>query len=163
MLPEVSESPFYREQRSMSYSFGHNDFYRINQQDQFMFDKNLSTIMQEEDDDDQVEGGEDEIDLESYYKRTRSKSSAAIMDIWSPSHLVQSDVEDAKWLAAQQKNTRRSSLIPPSTTTATIPMPPQRRFSFAPPSLIQRFDLIQYQLIYICIHFIDKMIFISFL
>lgn len=139
MLPEVSESPFYREQRSMSYSFGHNDFYNINQQHQFMFDKNLSTIMQEEDDN-EAEGEEeddDEIDLESYYKRTRSKSSAAIMDIWSPSHHVQTDVEDAKWLAAQHKNTRRSSLIPPSTTSSTIAMPPQRRFSLAPPSLIE--------------------------
>ncbi|CAO3631893.1 unnamed protein product [Mucor hiemalis] len=132
MLPEVSESPFYREQRSMSYSFGHDDFYNNNQQHQ-LFEKNLSTIMQEEDE-------EDDIDLESYYKRTRSKSSAAIMDIWSPSHHVQTDVEDAKWLAAQHRNTRRSSLIPPSTTTTTtapLPPPPQRRFSLAPPSLIE--------------------------
>lgn len=49
--------------------------------------------------------------------RTRSKSTAAIMDIWNPHHNLQTDIEDAKWIFANNRTTtsaRRSSLAPPT-------------------------------------------------
>lgn len=103
MLPEVSEEPFYREQRSMSYSYGHEDLFSTSLANQF-----LGTIMQEDDE-------------EEIFERTRSKSSAAIMDIWNTPESNQ--IEDAKWMAAHHRFGEQ-----------------QRRFSLRPSiSLLERF------------------------
>lgn len=125
MLPEVSEEPFYREQRSMSYSF-------TTQDDAKLFNHHhlfLDTIMQEEDE-------EDDQQQQDESKRTRSKSSAAIMDIWHPS-LKEDDAK--KWTMANNISGRRSSLIPPSLLDqedeqVTGIRERIRRFSLAPPS-----------------------------
>ncbi|ORE06256.1 hypothetical protein BCV72DRAFT_228582 [Rhizopus microsporus var. microsporus] len=104
MLPEVSGEPFYREHRSMSYSFGFEEQWQLKhhfQQQQHhqlqqhynmisnnknapLFSNNsgsapsnlLDTMHEEEE-----EEGEEEDLLRA---RVRSKSSAAVMDIWSP-------------------------------------------------------------------------------
>ncbi|KAG2196479.1 hypothetical protein INT46_001044 [Mucor plumbeus] len=126
MLPEVSEEPFYREQRSMSYSF-------TTQDDAKLFNHHhlfLDTIMQEDEEDDDDQQQQDES------KRTRSKSSAAVMDIWHPS-LKEDDTK--KWTMANNISGRRSSLIPPSLLDQeddrfTGIRERMRRFSLAPSS-----------------------------
>ncbi|OAD04807.1 hypothetical protein MUCCIDRAFT_155723, partial [Mucor lusitanicus CBS 277.49] len=91
MLPEVSEEPFYREQRSMSYSFTQDDTSMFNHHHLF-----LDTIMQEEDEeeDHHHQQLQQQQQQQEESKRTRSKSSAAIMDIWHPS-LKEDDAK--KW------------------------------------------------------------------
>lgn len=125
MLPEVSESPFYREYRSMSLSFGHDDLFSNTGSSANQF---LNTIMQEED---------EEVEPDDLYRfeRTRSKSSAAIMDIWNSP--LSNEVEDAKWMAVHHRTTQqqqqRSSLFTPPVSHS------ERRFSLAPNiSLLER-------------------------
>ncbi|KAI8047837.1 PSP1 C-terminal conserved region-domain-containing protein [Gilbertella persicaria] len=97
--PSEEPSSFYREHRSMSYSFS--------TQDAFVNPVVLDTIMQEE---------EDEVDMK---ERTRSKSTAAIMsNIWNPSFKQQDD--NQKWVHPTTTSThsrvvgsgRRLSLAP---------------------------------------------------
>ncbi|KAI9255339.1 PSP1 C-terminal conserved region-domain-containing protein [Helicostylum pulchrum] len=117
MLPEVSEEPYYRQYRSMSLSFGQPDLFSPSASSTNQF---LNTIMQEDD---------EEEEEEYRFERTRSKSSAAIMDIWNTP--LSTEVEDAKWLAVHHRTTTtaaaasRSLLTPPDTTC-------DRRFSLAP-------------------------------
>ncbi|CAO3622726.1 unnamed protein product [Mucor fragilis] len=129
MLPEVSEEPFYREQRSMSYSFTQDDAKMFNHHHLF-----LDTIMQEDDEEEDHHQQQQQQQDES--KRTRSKSSAAIMDIWHPS-LKEDDAK--KWTIANNISGRRSSLIPPSLLDQEDEQvvgirDRMRRFSLAPPS-----------------------------
>ncbi|KAI8051845.1 PSP1 C-terminal conserved region-domain-containing protein [Thamnidium elegans] len=110
MLPEVSEEPYYRQYRSMSLSFGQPDLFSPSTSSTNQF---LNTIMQEDDEEEEYR-----------FERTRSKSSAAIMDIWNTP--LSNEIEDAKWLAVHHRtNTARSLLTPPDTTS-------ERRFSLAP-------------------------------
>ncbi|KAF7727184.1 hypothetical protein EC973_007959 [Apophysomyces ossiformis] len=75
MLPEVSVEPFFREQRSMSYTVGHDDWPRyVSQQQQ------LDTMQEE---DETLTAMEEEMLLAARF-RARSKSSAAAFDIWNP-------------------------------------------------------------------------------
>jgi hypothetical protein len=124
MLPEV---PFYRQQRSMSYSFGQQEedddmFYSTNHHHLF-----LDTIMQEEEEEEE----------EIHFERTRSKSSSIMMnDIWHPTTV---------------DNNRRSSLIPPPTYNCEINQLRERirRFSLAPisSSLLERYCISMLQLV----------------
>ncbi|KAG0177967.1 hypothetical protein DFQ29_004124 [Apophysomyces sp. BC1021] len=92
MLPEVSVEPFFREQRSMSYTVGHDDWPRyVSQQQQ------LDTMQEE---DETLSAMEEEMLLAARF-RARSKSSAAAFDIWNPG------MEDARsWM--HLANRRRS-------------------------------------------------------
>lgn len=119
MLPEVSEEPYYRQYRSMSLSFGQPDLFSPSTSSANQF---LNTIMQEDDEEEE----------EYRFERTRSKSSAAIMDIWNTP--LSTEVEDAKWLAVHHRTTTRSLFTPTDTATS------ERRFSLAPSiSLLERF------------------------
>lgn len=117
MLPECSVEPFYREQRSMSYSFGAYDWPHKNQFQQ----QQRSQLQQHYNNISNSSGGglftpthstslldtmheeENEEEMDLLRARVRSKSSAAVMDIWSP-------LKDNTF-------SRRLSLTP-------IPMPP---------------------------------------
>lgn len=126
MLPEVSVEPLFREHRSMSYSFGHDDLWQYNK----MFSSNVSSAllgpMQEEDEESHLC---DEDELASARARVRSKSSAAIMDIWNPLVSTPKDIEDAKWKVAghnveshhnYSNNRRRASLAPSLPSPSTV-------------------------------------------
>jgi hypothetical protein len=129
MLPEVTEVPFYRQQRSMSYSFGQPTQQEDDQDDQDLFYSTnhhhlfLDTIMQEEEEEE-----EDTVQFE----RIRSKSSSVMMnDIWHPT-------------SSLDNNRRRSSLIPPPPPIYNNEVNElrerMRRFSLAPisSSLLER-------------------------
>ncbi|KAI8976128.1 hypothetical protein BDB01DRAFT_804611 [Pilobolus umbonatus] len=152
MLPEVSVEPLFREQRSMSYSFGNEDMWQYNK----MFSSNsinaLLGPMQEEDE--EMPMDEDEMALS---RRVRSKSSAAIIDIWNPRVNTPKDIEDAKWKVAGHNvenhgfnsNRRRASLAPslpsPSTVYNQMAVSDRDRYSFSVNSNIDntsRFSLL---------------------
>lgn len=113
MLPEVTEVPFYRQQRSMSFSFGqpaqkekkrnntdNND--DDDDDDDLIYSTNhhlfLDTIIQEDEEDEDF----------MQFERTRSKSSAMINDIWHPTSSLDNTTNEI-WM----NNKRRFSLIPP--------------------------------------------------
>lgn len=160
MLPEVSEEPFYRTTRSMSYSFGHNNntnpfsptpssYYLpdATQDTTFMQQQQENFLLEEEEEEEEREQADI---LRFMYIRTRSKSTAAVMvapppphendnNIWNPQKKELED--DAKWFA--QHNKRRSSLVsssntvfPPmmssSSSSTTTASSGIRRFSLAP-------------------------------
>ncbi|KAI8884404.1 PSP1-domain-containing protein [Backusella circina FSU 941] len=123
MLPEVSVEPLYREQRSMSYSFGNDDFWQFNTNNQ-QFTSPLDTMEEEDDEED---------DVLLLRERSRSKSSAAVLDIWHPSSTSMTPHHPLGWMPTERRRSLAQTLplhhppvapsLPPPTQSPLLPPP----------------------------------------
>lgn len=93
----------------MSYSFGNDDFWQFNTNNQ-QFTSPLDTMEEEDDEDD---------DILLLRERSRSKSSAAVLDIWQPSSTLSH--HPLGWMPTERRRSLAQTTLPPPPVAPSLP------------------------------------------